>query len=160
MIDLNKKVVGEVQEAPGWDPIPEGEYVLELTKFGDWEMRKKNGIDFAMANIELTVKGGEYNGRVIKSNLLEHPKTPWAVPSFIAGFKGSGQEFSLNDLKTFVGETAVAYVGISSYEGTKKVKDELTGAEIEKPHTYTNNEVKRWEEKPVIGDPFANIFPQ
>lgn len=157
MIDLNKVVVGQVQEAPSWEPLPEGEYVVELKAFGDWDIKKSKGVDYAMAKLELEVIAGDFTGRTIKVNLLAHPNTPWTIPSFIAGFKGTGQEFSLNDLKTFVGETAVAYIGINSYQGTKKTTDELTGVEIEVPHTYRNNEVKRWEEKPVIGDIFGSL---
>lgn len=173
--DLNTSVDASEVDAPDYSPIPNGKYVLKLTKVDEWKPRVlKNfsvisydnkfqkmvgpdGKDVVNVVPELTVYDtkltfsvleGQYKGRQVTHFVSTYPNTPWVIPSMLAGF--GVPTLKLSNMSTLVGETVTATVG-SKPGKDKKVTDRDTGIEETVPGRIFNN-IERFFKKEVVNE--------
>lgn len=161
MIDLNTPIQAEERKPMNYDPLPEGEYVVELTEFDDWEIKdgkdKKTGqkLQYAVSAIKVTVLTGEYEGRILWDWLTHHPNMPWNTPNFLDAF--GGENLPLSRFKELVGNAAVAHVTIDK-NATKKVTDPDTGEESEE--VSPRNNVKYYSKYEGLADLEFSLEPK
>lgn len=123
MIDLNKTVVGEVQQQGGFTLLEEGRYTVTLSKITDWEIVTKGGATYAKATATLVETGT--GARIIDTLLYDHPKVPWKFPNFVGAFLGAGSSLAPADIEKLVGMSCQVDLYIDEY--VKEVEDKDTG---------------------------------
>lgn len=115
------------KEADGFLPIPDGEYILTCTKVTD----KTASTGRAMANLELTVGDGEYEGRKVWHNVTFIPKGEDGHGFMVHALHAFGLPFdgSLDfDTSEFRGRSCKAQVNTETYKGkaNNKIADFIT----------------------------------
>lgn len=165
MIDYNKQLVtGEPTQKKGFDPLPSGEYVVEIESIADpvevsidnakLKLRDETGkivrgeftttphLDFARFDVTLKIADGEFAGRKIWTKLSTHPDYVWVLKGLL--YATNNTNLTLAQLKQLEG--TIVKVDANSVEQTytKTEIDPVTALQTEVEKTTTKTFVNRY----------------
>lgn len=169
---LDSVVKGRENQQKGFEPLPDGKYVVEVEKIEDWKaqefkdaeinvrdadgkivkgadgknMKVKADFTAYSANITFTVIDGEFTGRKIFGNVTTHPDVLFLLEGFL--FAVNKKEIVLTDLqKECINKRLI--VEVYTRETTRTKADPHTGMDV--TITAKKNAVRNFLKLDLVG---------
>lgn len=163
MIDYNKKLVTETKST-GYDPLPSGEYIVEIEEIKDpvevkidnarVKLRDENNkivrgeyttvdhLEFVRFDVTLKIAEGDFSGRKIWTKLSTHPDYVWVMKGLL--YATNQTQLTLADLNQLVGSIVKVDTNTVEQNYTKRELDPVTAIETEVEKTTMKTFVNRY----------------
>lgn len=147
----------QMAAAGGYDPVPPGEYTLQVTSAGTKATKDGSGL---MVNVEFSIVGPSYQGRKIFERFNIRNRSAEAERIGISQLKGlaiaGGLQSGLRDTDELIGLTVLGQVAIEKdksgrYDDQNKIKKY-------KPATMATMAAPASAPLPAAGGSFAAAF--